>query len=145
MAAALKTMQAMKSVIGRRSATSTTSNGIAAMRDRVRTLGSSVSMAHHHRLKPDTGQPPDRRSPGASSRTLHPRSRVEMRVDAPRDQPGDARRRLEIVQAGLADTARGAEMVQQRPLAARADAGDFVKLAGDQRFRPPGPVGGDGK
>ena len=55
-------------------------------------------------------------------RALHPHARMEMRIDAPRRLPADPRRRLQVGQPRHLHPARRAEMVQQRPLARRADA-----------------------
>jgi hypothetical protein len=48
-------------------------------------------------------------------------------------------------EAGLLDPAGGAEVVEQRAFAGRADALDFVEFAGDERLGASGAMGGDGE
>src|SRR3954452_17524329 len=80
-----------------------------------------------------------------SGRALDPLPRMEVGVDPLRHLLADARRLLQVAQAGHLHAARGTEMVQQRPLAGGADALDLVKLAGAQRLRSASAVGGDGE
>src|SRR3954471_20232316 len=78
-----------------------------------------------------------------SGRALDPLPRMEVGVDPLRRLLADTRRLLQVAQPGHLHTAGGPEMVQQRPLARGADALDLVKLAGAQRLRSAGAVGGD--
>ena len=52
-----------------------------------------------------------------------------MRIDVPGRLVADAGRRLQVREPGHLHPARRAEVVEQRALASRADAGDFVELA----------------
>ena len=62
------------------------------------------------------------RSASQLRRILHPHAGMEMRIHPPRGLPADPRRRLQVGQPRHLHPARRAEMVQQRPLARRADA-----------------------
>src|SRR3546814_4937830 len=64
-------------------------------------------------------------------------------VDLLRDRHADAGRALEVVEAGAAHGARGAEMHQQRLFARRADAGNLVERAGADRPGALRPVRAD--
>src|SRR6185437_5553089 len=71
--------------------------------------------------------------------------RMKMVINLFRDSFADARHALDLGEAGAGDGARGAEMVQQRLFAFRADAGDLVERRAPERFRMPRTVGADGK
>src|SRR3546814_18124616 len=64
-------------------------------------------------------------------------------VDLLRDRHADAGRALEVVEAGAAHGARGAEMHQQRLFARRADAGNLVARDGADRPGALHPVSAD--
>ena len=70
---------------------------------------------------------------------------VEEVVDRPRRRGIHARRLDQVLQGGALDRLDGAEMVQQRALAGRADAGDLVEGVLDQLALALGPVRADGE
>jgi hypothetical protein len=70
---------------------------------------------------------------------------VEKVVDQLRRRGVEAGRLFEVGEAGLRDVPRRAEGEQERALARRADAGDFVERALDEFALAPCAVGSDGE
>ena len=101
--------------------------------------GQQVRQLGQHWLDSIGRNPPQVTPLGRSFRRLvsggviQPDPGVKMRVHHPGDLPGNARHGLQVVETGLADPPGGAEMVQQGTLAAWADAGNLVELAGGKR------------
>src|SRR5690349_328428 len=121
-------MHATRSPAGVRNATSATSKGMAAMRDRVSRFGRSVTIcARIEQVQP-------------SGYALDPLSRMKVCINPLRHLPADAWRLFQVAQPGHLHATGRAEMVQQRTLARGADALDLVQFARAQRFRPASPV-----
>src|SRR5215472_9044053 len=70
---------------------------------------------------------------------------MEMVVDALRHGFADALDPLKIGKSRTGDAARRAEMMKQRLLAPRADAGNLVERRAADRLHPPGAMGADGE
>ena len=70
---------------------------------------------------------------------------MEMVINLLGHRLADALDPFEIGEPGAGDAARRAEMMQQRLLAPRADAGDLVERRGADRLGAPCPVGADGE
>ena len=70
---------------------------------------------------------------------------MEEVVDGPRGRGVDARRLRQVLERRALDGLDGAEMVQQRALAGRPDAGDLVERVLDHLALAPGPMAADGE
>ena len=77
--------------------------------------------------------------------TSPPASIAEVVIHQLRRRGVEARRLFQIGKAGAGDGLGRAEGEQERPLARRPDAGDFVERASHELLLAPGAVGSDGE
>src|ERR1700722_19057546 len=70
-------------------------------------------------------------------------TRMEVRIDAPRDLMTDAGRGLQVPKSCHLDAARRTEMVQQSALACGTDARNLIQFALPDVLRTTRAVGGD--